>query len=144
MARGSLGGDDKSGKALIHALEFDLSETFEWSAGEFSIGDKIEIQLRLDDEADPPSKTGRVSDNPGFLFSDPEKAREALAKMSTCKESLEGVLQAAKVNEPHEEALNIQRAVIAAVRELGKYLITPTLRRHPELTSHAKELGLID
>ena len=136
--------DKKRAKASIHALEFDSSDTAEWNAGELSIGDKIEIQFLLDDESDPPTKTGRVSDSPGFLFSDPEQGREALAKMSTCKESLEGILRAAKINEPHEEALNIQRAIVAVVQALGDRLIRPTLSRHPELTSHAEELGLIE
>jgi len=116
----------------------------EWSAGELSIGDKVEIHLLPDSDADPPSKTLRSSDFPAFLFSDPDQARKALAKVRDCKEFLEGILQAAKHNEPHDEALKVQRAVIAVVQRLGKYLITPTLRRHPELLSEAKDLDLLD
>lgn len=138
------GGNGASGKATLHAFEFGSSDTSEWSAGDLSVGDRIEIQLLPDSDADQPTKTGRISDHPGFLFSDPVKAREALAKMRACKESLEAILQAAKTDEPHEEALKIQRAIIAVVQNLGKYLITPTLRRHPELTSDARELDLID
>jgi hypothetical protein len=137
-------GNEAKGKALLHAFEFDSSDGSEWSAGELSIGDKIEIHLLPDADADLPTKTRRLAEMPGFLFSDPEQARQALAKVHICKEQLEGILQAAKLAEPHDEALNIQRAVIAVVQDLGKYLITPTLRRHPELSSEAKNLELID
>jgi hypothetical protein len=116
----------------------------EWTAGELSIGDKIEIRLLPDADADLPTQTRRLAEIPGLLFSDPDQARQALAKVHICKEQLEGILQAVKFAEPHDEALNIQRAVIAVVQDLGKYLITPTLRRHPELSSEAKDLGLLD
>jgi hypothetical protein len=135
-------GNEAKTKAFIHA--FESSDVLEWSAGELSIGDKVEIHLLPDCDADPPSKTLRSSDFPAFLFSDPDQARKALAKVRDCKEFLEGILQAAKHNEPHDEALKVQRAVIAVVQDLGKYLITPTLRRHPELLSEAKDLDLLD
>ena len=136
-------GNEAKGEALLHAFEFDSSDTSEWSAGELSIGDKIEIHFLPDADADPPTKTRRLAEVPGYLFSDPDQARQALAKLHICKEQLEGILQAAKFAEPHDEALNIQRAVIAVVQDLGKYLITPTLSRHPELSSEAKDLGLL-
>ena len=135
-------GKEVKTKAFIHA--FESSDVLEWSAGEVSIGDKIEIYLLPDRDADPPTKTLRSSDIPAFLFSEPDQAQQALTKMSGCKELLEGILQAAKHNEPHDEALKVQRAVVAVVQELGKYLITPTLRRHPELLSEAKNLDLLD
>ena len=135
-------GNEAKTKAFIHA--FESSDVLEWSAGELSIGDKVEIHLLPDCDADPPSKTLRSSDIPAFLFSDPDQARKALAKVRDCKEFLEGILQAAKHNEPHDEALKVQRAVVAVVQDLGKYLITPTLRRHPELLSEAKDLDLLD
>jgi hypothetical protein len=137
-------GNEAKGKALIHAFKFDSSEGSEWDAGDLSIGDKIEIHLLPDADGDLPTKTRRLAEMPGFLFSDPDQARQALANVHTCKEQLEGILQAAKFAEPHDEALKIQRAVIAVVQDLGKYLITPTLRRHPELSSEAKHLGLLD
>ena len=135
-------GTEPSGKAFIHA--FDFSGRSEWAAGELSIGDKVEIHLLPDGEADPPTRTRSVSDIPGILFSDLEQARQALAKVRVCKEHLQGILQSAKYAEPHDEALKIQRAVVAVVQDLGKYLITPTLRSHPELLSEAKALDLVD
>ena len=114
------------------------------SAGEVSIGDKIEIHLLPDRDADPPTRTLQSSDIPAFLFSGPDLARQAISKVRDCKELLEGILQEAKHNESHEEALKVQRAVVAVVQDLGKYLITPTLRRHPELLSEAKGMDLLD
>ena len=135
-------GEQQTGRATIHA--FDFSESSEWAAGEFSIGDKIEIQLLPDHDADPPTKTQRRSAMPALLFSDPDQARRALAAMHVCNEQLQGILRAAGSAEPHDEALNIQRAVAALVQDLGKYLITPTLNRHPGLLPEAKDLGLLD
>jgi hypothetical protein len=135
-------GNEAMGSALIYA--FESSDVLEWNAGELSIGDKIEIQLLPDTDADPPTKTWGSSDIPAFLFSDSDQARKALAKIHLCKEHLEGILQAAKYAETHEEALKIQRAVVAVVQDLGRYLIMPTLRRHPELLSEAKDLDLLD
>jgi len=134
-------GNEAKTKASIHA--FESSDVLEWSAGEVSIGDKIEIRLLPDSDADPPTKTLRSSDFPAYLFSEPDHARQALTKVRGCKELLEGILQAAKHGEPHDEALKIQRAVVAIVQDLGKHLITPMLRRHPELLSEAKDMDLL-
>jgi hypothetical protein len=137
-------GNEAKGRASIHAFEFESSYGLEWSAGELSVGDKIVIHILPDADGDPPTKTRRPSEIPGFLFSDRDQARQALAKMHVCNESLQAILQAAKYAEPHDEALKIQSAVAAVVQDLGRYLITPTLRRHPELSSEAKDLGLLD
>lgn len=135
-------GRQQSGRASIHA--YDFSESSEWEAGEFSVGDKIEIQLLPDHYADPPTKTQQSSAIPALLFSDPNQARRALAAIHVCNEQLQGILRTAGTAEPHDEALNIQRAVAALVQDLGKYFITPTLNRHPELLAEAKNLGLTD
>ncbi len=137
-------GNEAKGKAFLHAFEFESSDGLEWDAGELSIGDKIEIHLLPDADADSPTKTRRPAEIPGFLFSDLDQARQALAKVYFCNEHLQGILQAAKNAEPHDEALKIQNAVATVVQDLGKYLIMPTLRRHPELSSEAKDLGLLD
>jgi hypothetical protein len=135
-------GNEAKGKASIHALE--SPNVSEWSAGELVVGDKIEIRLLSDGEADPPTRMRSVSDIPGILFTDLDQARQALAKVSVCKEHLEAILRSAKDAEPHDEALKVQRAVVAIVQDLGKYIITPTLRSHPELLSEAKVLDLVD
>jgi hypothetical protein len=79
-----------------------------------------------------------------FLFSDPSHARNVLAALHVCNEQLQGILRTAKYAEPHDEALKIQTAVANVVRHLGTHLIMPTVKRHPELVSEAKELGLLD
>ena len=91
--------NEAKGKASIHA--FESGDVSEWSAGELTIGDKIEIHLLPDTDADPPTETRRSSKIPALLFSDPNQARNALAKVHICKENLEGILQAAKYAEPH-------------------------------------------
>ena len=133
---------EPSGKAFIHA--FGLSEQSEWEAGKLSIGDRVEIQILPDGDADPPTSTRGLDDIPAALFSDPAQARQALTAVHICNEQLQGILRTAREDEPHREALKIQRAIAALVQDLGKYLITPTLRRHPELLSEAKALDLID
>ncbi len=134
--------NEPKGEAFIHA--FGSSEKSEWDAGKLSIGDKVEIQILPDGDADPPTSTQSLDDIPAALFSVPAQARQALAAVHICNDQLQGILRASRDSEPHNEALKIQRAVAALVRDLGKYLITPTLRRHPELLSEAKDLDLID
>jgi hypothetical protein len=135
----SASGKVAKAEAMIYAFDFD-SGGLEWSAGGVSIGDKIEIHLLPDHDADLPTKTRRSADFPAYLFSNADSARQALEKMRDCKKLLEEVLQVAKRNEPHEEALKVQRAVIAVVQQLGQHLISPTLRTHPELLSEASDL----
>jgi hypothetical protein len=64
-------GNETKGKAFLHA--FESSDISEWSAGELSVGDKIEVHVLPDTDADPPTKTLLSSDIPAFLFSDPIK-----------------------------------------------------------------------
>jgi len=135
-------GSEPTGKAMISA--FESSKVSEWRADDLSIGDKVEIHLLPDGEADEPTSTMQGSDAPMFLFSDPSQARQALAALQICNEQLQGILRAAKYAEPHDEALKIQTAVANVVRHLGTHLIMPTVKRHPELVPEAKELGLLD
>jgi len=135
-------GNEPTGKAMIRA--FESSKVSEWRADDLSIGGKVEIHLLPDGEADSPTSTVRGSDAPMFLFSDPSHARNALAALHICNQQLQGILRAAKYAESHDEALKIQTAVANVVRHLGTHLITPTVKRHPELVSEAKELGLLD
>ena|SRR5579862_7842510 len=135
-------GDKWIGKATIRA--FESPTVSEWEAGEVSVGDKIEIHLLPDGEADPPTTTMQISDAPRLLFSDPNQARNALAAAHVCNEHLQGVLRAARDVEPHDEALRVQMAVARLVRDLSSHLIMPTLRRHPDLMPEAKELRLLD
>jgi hypothetical protein len=133
---------EPSGEAFIHT--FGLSEKSEWDAGKLSVGDKVEIRILPDGEADPPTSTRSLDDIPAALFANPTQAQQALKAAHICNEQLQGILRSAREDEPHHEALKIQRAIAALVQDLGKYLITPTLRRHPELLTEAKALDLID
>ena len=45
--------------------------------------------------------------------------------------------------EPTDEFERIGKAVGAVAYELDRRLITPTLRRHPELLEEAKQRGLV-
>ena len=136
-------GKEPSGDASIHAFDFSTGGS-EWAAGQLSIGDKIEIHILPDGDADPPTKTREIAEVQEALFSSPVLARQALTAAHICKEQLETVLRNAGRDEPHPEALKVQKAVAAIVQNLGKNLITPTLIRHPEFASDAKELGLKD
>jgi len=44
-----------------------------------------------------------------------------------------GILEHAKAVEPKEEFDRIAPAIVAVIVEVDQHLITPTLRRHPEL-----------
>jgi hypothetical protein len=135
---------EPSGDASIYAFDLSSSGVSEWAAGSLSVGDKIEIHLLPGGDADPPSSTRELSEIQHALFSDDDQAHQALRAAHVCKEQLEMILRNAGRREPHPEALKVQKAIVAIVRELGERLITPTLLRHPELASEAKELGLTD
>lgn len=131
------------GRASLHAFDYS-SGVSEWAAGQLSIGDRVEIDILADGDADPPTTTRDISEIQEALFSNPDQARQALTAARVCKEQLETVLRNAGRGEPHGEALKVQKAIAALVQELGKRLITPTLIRHPELASDARELDLTD
>jgi hypothetical protein len=134
-------GKEIDAKASIRAFEGDSSA---WKIDNLSVGDKIEIEILPGTDADPPSETRRGCEEPMWLFSDPVQARNALAAIRICNEQLQGVLRAAGGAEPHDEAIKVQRAIAWLVQNLGAHLIYPIVRRHPDLLSEAKNLGLID
>lgn len=136
------GSNEPKIEARIHA--FESSEVSEWRVAELSIGDKIEIELLPGNDADPPTEKRPSSQMPMLLFSDPVQARNALVAVHVCNENLQGILREAGKAEPHAEALKIQRAIATLVRNLGTYLIRPTVDRHPDLLSEARDLGLLD
>jgi hypothetical protein len=123
---------------------FELSGTSEWRVDKLSVGDKIEIEILPSSDADPPTEKRESSSEPRLLFSDSDQARNALVAAHICNEQLQGILRAAGQSEPHDEAIKIQRAIAWLVQNLGSHLIRPTVHRHPELLSEAKDLGLLD
>jgi hypothetical protein len=111
-------GKEPSGKASIHAFDFS-SGVSEWAAGQLSIGDKIEIHLLPEGDADPPTTMREISEIQEALFSDPDQAREALTAAHVCKEQLETILRNAGRGEPHPEALKVQKAIAGLFRSWG-------------------------
>jgi hypothetical protein len=104
-----------------------------WEAGKLSVGDKVEIRLLAVGEADPPTTVRRSSESPRNLFSDADQARRLLTAINTFDAELMGIMEHARAVEPKEEFDRIVQAIGAVVVEVDQRLISPTLRRHPEL-----------
>lgn len=113
-----------------------------WDAVALTVGDKIEIEVLPDGESDPPNTTTRTSDSPNNLFSDVEQARLLLAAIKTCDRALWEVAERAKGAEPEDELHRIVLAIGSVITEIDQQLISPTLRRHPELLVVAEEMKL--
>ena len=113
-----------------------------WDAVALSVGDKIEIEVLEDGESDPPNTVSRTSDSPKNLFSDIEQARLLLAAIKVCDRALWEVAERARGVKPEEELHKIVLAVGSIITEIDQQLISPTLRRHPELLAQAEELKL--
>ena len=113
-----------------------------WDAVALSVGDKIEIEVLEDGESDPPNTVSRTSDSPNNLFSDIEQARLLLAAIKVCDKALWEVAERARDVEPKDELHKIVLAVGSVITEIDQQLISPTLRRHPELLAQAEELKL--
>jgi len=109
-----------------------------WEAVPLSVGDKIEIHVLPDGEADPPTEVTRTSESPKNLFADIENARQLLRAIKVCDTALMNVLELAAA-EPENELKKIRLAIGSVVVELDRQLISPTLRRHPELLAYATE-----
>ena len=138
--------EQMAGRVWLHAI--DVSEepnsvSSEWEGGAVSAGDKIEILVLADGDADPPTEIRRSSESPKNLFSSVEQARMLLSAISACDKELMGIIERARESEPPEEFQKIAGAVGRIVYDLDHYLISPTLRRHPELLVEAKEKKLI-
>jgi hypothetical protein len=113
-----------------------------WEAIALTVGDKIEIQVLPDGESDPPNTVTRTSDSPNNLFSDVEQARLLLGAIQTCDRALWEVAERAKGAEPSDELNKIVLAIGSVITEIDQQLISPTLRRHPELLTIAEEMEL--
>jgi len=137
---------DTAGRAWLHAInesEEPNSINSTWEAGALSAGDRVEILVLPDGDADPPTEVQRSSESPSNLFSNVEQARLLLSAVSSCDRELMGILDRARTSEPPDELHKIARAVGGILSDLDRHLISPTLRRHPELADEAKEKKLI-
>lgn len=111
-----------------------------WNAVTLNVGDKIEIEVLPDGESDPPNETSRTSDNPNNLFSDVDQARLLFTAIQTCDRALWEVVERARGVEPEEEFRRVMIAIGSVLTEIDRQLISPTLRRHPDLLAIAEEL----
>jgi hypothetical protein len=138
--------DGISSRVSINAIDMSdepNSVSSTWEIGSVTIGDRVEILVLPDGDSDPPAEVRRSSKSPKNLFSDGEQARLLLSAVRACDAELMGILNRARSSEPAEEMEKIARAVAGVVCELDRHLITPTLRRHPELLAEAKEKKLV-
>jgi hypothetical protein len=140
------GKDEISSRVWVDAIdESDEPNSVRsiWEIGSVTVGDRIEILVIPDGDSDTPAEVRRSSESPKNLFSSVEQARLLLSAVQTCDAELMGVLDRAQSAEPAEEMKKIGRAVAGIFYELDSRLITPTLRRHPELLAEAKEKKLV-
>lgn len=111
-----------------------------WDAALLNVGDTIEIRVLLDGESDPPISVSRTSENPNNLFSDVEQARLLFATIKTCDAALLEAAERARGAEPEDEFRRISLAIGSVLVEIDRQLISPTLRRHPELLTIAEDM----
>jgi len=138
--------EEATGRVWLQAIdesEEPNSVSSDWEGGALSVGDKVEILVLSDGDADPPTEIRRSSESPKNLFSSMEQARMLLSAISSCDKELMGIIDRARESEPPDEFRKIARSIGGIIYDLDRCLISPTLRRHPELFVEAKELKLI-
>jgi hypothetical protein len=113
-----------------------------WEPVAVSVGDKIEIQVLPDGEADLPSTVTKTSESADNLFSDVGQARLLLETIRACDKALCEVTERAIGVESGDDLHKIRYAVTSVIAEIDQQLILPTLRRHPELLPLAEEMKL--
>ena len=140
------GAGDSAGSLSVQAIDYSdepNSVNSVWELGDLSVGDKAEIRVLADGEADPPTKVERSTDRSTNLFSNVDQARQLLSAISACDRELIAFLERTRAVEPEDEFKKIGQAVVGIVSEFDRILIQPTLRRHPELVMEAQEKRLI-
>jgi hypothetical protein len=113
-----------------------------WEAVPLSVGDRIEIEVLPDGQSDSPMTITRTSESPSNLFSDVEQARLLLKAIKACDTALTEVADRASDVEGSDEFHKIRSAIGSVLVEIDQQLISPTLRRHPQLLREAEELKL--
>jgi hypothetical protein len=113
-----------------------------WGGTPLVVGDTVQIEVLPDGDSDSPEEVSRTSENPNNLFSDNQQARQLFTSLQTCDSVLAEVLERAKDVEPEDEFRKLTLAVGSILVELDRQLISPTLRRHPDLLRLAEELKL--
>lgn len=105
----------------------------EWPTVELNTGDRIEIRLLEDGEADAPSEVGRSSESPRNLFSRPELAEELLALVSEFDSRLMQLVDKSEQMQSAEDHKRLTSAVGRVSYEVSESFLYPIYRRHPEL-----------
>jgi hypothetical protein len=113
-----------------------------WEGASLSVGDTIEIAVLPDGESDAPTTLTRTSESPVNLFSDVEQARLLLTSIKVCDTELMAVIDRAQGVEQNDELHKLRIAIGTVLAELDQQLISPALRRHPELLSDAEAMKL--
>lgn len=113
-----------------------------WGGIPLVLGDKVEIEILADGESDAPDEVSRTTDNPNNLFSNAAQARQLLDSVKTCDVALQDILDRAKDAEPDDEFKKLALAVGSVLVELDRQLISPTLRRHPDLLQIAEDMKI--
>jgi hypothetical protein len=113
-----------------------------WGGFPLVPGDKVEIAILADGDSDAPSEVSTTTDNPHNLFSTPAQARQLLDSVKTCDIALQEILDRAKGVEPDDEFKKLALAVGSVLVELDRQLISPTLRRHPDLLQIAEDMNV--
>lgn len=140
------GAGDSAGSLWVQAIDYSdepNSVNSVWELGDLSVGDKAEIRVLADGEADPPTKVERSTERSTNLFSNVDQARQLLSAISACDKELMAFLERTRTVEPEDEFKKIGQAIAGIVAEFDRNLIQPTLRRHPELVTEAQEKRLI-
>jgi len=137
--------DESRDRVWINAIDVSdepNSSHLTWDAVPLVVGDRIAIEVLPDGESDPPTDTTQTSESPNNLFSDVEQARILLSTIKACDTELWKALNRAQAAEPADEFSKITNAVGSVLVELDRQLISPILRRHPQLLSEAQEMNL--
>jgi len=140
-----MNSDESRDRVWINAIDVSdepNSSHSTWDAVPLVVGDRIAIEVLPDGESDPPTDTTQTSESPNNLFSDVEQARILLATIKACDTELWKALNRAQAAEPADEFSKITNAVGSVLVELDRQLISPILRRHPQLLSEAQEMNL--
>lgn len=138
--------EESAGSLWVQAIDYadePNSVNSVWQIGGMSVGDKAEIHVLNDGEADSPTKVERSADRANNLFSNVDQARNLLSAISVCDKELMAVLDRSQMVEPEDEFRKIAQAIGGIIAEFDRNLIQPTLRRHPELLADAQEKKLV-
>ena len=140
------GTGNSPGSLWVQAIDYSEepnSVNSVWEIGALSIGDRAEVRVLADGEANSPTKVERSTEQSTNLFSKVDQASQLLSAISACDKELMAVIEQSRAAEPEDEFKKIVQAIGGILAEFDRNLIQPTLRRHPELLAEAQAMRLI-